>query len=365
MRCYCATIRSGRLQEFQVSGSRSFNAPQEVRESTVRVALHESVARLADARANRGPVLVWGDYMVDRYVEGECERISPEAPVPVVRATREWSTLGGAGNVAGNLRGMGIDAIPVGIVGEDGAGDELTSLLEEAGCSTGGILAGQRRTTVKTRVIARQQQVVRIDREECDALNNQQVERLRLALLALLSSSELCVISDYGKGACPPCLVKELISKAKERKIPVLVDPGRDISIYEGATCIKPNLKEAESILACELSEQAHLAAAGVKLRRALNVDHLLVTQGPGGMTLVSSSGVHRIRASARQVFDVSGAGDTVIATLAASVVAGLDYGSGAMLANMAAGIAVGRVGTCVVTLDDLIAGVSHYEGTE
>ncbi|MGZ4675934.1 MAG: PfkB family carbohydrate kinase [Acidimicrobiia bacterium] len=310
-------------------------------------------------------MLVVGDVMLDRYLIGDVARISPEAPVPVVRLSREAVSVGGAGNVALNLAGLGVHADCAGWTGDDDAGARLRELLGLAGVRVQGIevLRG-RPTTTKTRVLSGQQQLVRIDDEESAprpladrrAWDDHIVEMLDGGYDALL-------LSDYAKGVLSDDLCRRLIKRGRERGIPVLVDPkGLDYGKYRGATTITPNETELAATTQVSASDPFELIESAVRLRQLLDLDFVTLTRGDAGISLVQDSGVRHVPARAREVFDVSGAGDTAIATLAAGVAAGLDPHDAAVLANLAAGIIVGKTGTVPIRSDQLLHALGPAE---
>ncbi|MBL7008511.1 MAG: D-glycero-beta-D-manno-heptose-7-phosphate kinase [Planctomycetes bacterium] len=301
-------------------------------------------------------VAVVGDFMLDHYVWGDAERVSPEAPVPVVHARREEHRLGGAGNVVANLAGMSARVSCFGALGQDASGDRMVADLEACGAATSGLIrSAQRPTTQKIRVMARNQQMLRVDREEPVALAAAEVE----ALLAALRRAEwqAVVVSDYGKGVVGPEVLAGVIAEAQRRGVPSLVDPKqRDFSAYRGATAITPNRAEAELALGAAMPDLESLAAGGERLRQQAGVEILLVTLSGEGMFLLrhGEEPLH-LPTAARQVYDVTGAGDTVIAMLAVAVAAGLGWEVAVKLANAAAGLAVARVGTAAVGLQELL----------
>jgi D-beta-D-heptose 7-phosphate kinase/D-beta-D-heptose 1-phosphate adenosyltransferase len=322
----------------------------------------EVVARFPSRR-----VLVVGDIMLDEYVFGTVGRISPEAPVPVVAVTREMKVPGGAANVALNLCGLRAGVEMAGLLGDDAAGRFVARTLKgkRIGVSSA-IVDPDRRTPVKTRVIAHSQQVVRVDREHksppsratCDAL-------LRKALTALADVDGV-VFSDYGKGALTAELVGEVIAAATRKGIFVAVDPKRsDLSFYRGCTVITPNKGEAQAALGGrELVTDLDVWEAGKDLLRAGRSKAILITRGEEGMTLVERgrNACFHVPAFARQVFDVTGAGDTVIGTLAACLAAGSSMREAAVLANLAASVVVGEVGTAPITAEKLLLAAGMRE---
>ena len=313
-------------------------------------------------------ILVLGDFMLDEYIWGRVERVSPEAPVAVVDVTRETRTLGGAGNVANNLAALGAQVEVLALTGEDNPAALLKEELDRLGISPQGLFADpQRRTTRKTRVFANQQQVVRIDRETRvpapPAFEDWALSRLE----ALLPSLNALILSDYGKGTLKPALLQEAIRRARRHNLPVVVDPkGADYSPYAGATVITPNQKEMEQVAGRGLATWEELVDQGIKLRERLELEALLITQGPEGMTLIREDGPLRIPArTPREVFDVSGAGDTVVAVLALGLAQWGDPALAAGLANLAAGVVVTKKGTAPILRTEMereLKGHVHLE---
>jgi len=297
-------------------------------------------------------VLVLGDFMLDEYIWGQVERISPEAPVAVVDVERETRTLGGAGNVANNLVALGARVEVCALVGEDNPAALVREELGRLGIDPQGLFADpQRRTTRKTRVFANQQQVVRIDRETRMPGPDRFVDWALGYLDARLPAVNALILSDYGKGTLTPHLLQEAIRRARLQNLPVVVDPkGGDYSFYAGATVITPNLKEMEQVTGQNLSSREELVQRGRELREGLSLEALLITQGAQGMTLIREDGVLRIPArTPREVFDVSGAGDTVVAVLALALAQWRDAAVAAALANVAAGVVVTKKGTAPI----------------
>ena len=295
-------------------------------------------------------VLVVGDVMLDRYWHGAVDRISPEAPVPVVKVTREEERMGGAANVAFNVATLGARASFVGVVGEDEPGRRLEQLLQSSGIEAHLKRDRGLMTTVKLRVIGRQQQLLRLDFEnepdhETLAQQNETVETLVLDHSAV-------VFSDYGKGGLAH--IPTMISAARAAGRPVLIDPkGSDYARYAGATVITPNRAEMQLVVGAWRTA-AELESKAQALRRELRLSAVLVTLGEGGMSLFDETGHLHVDAQAREVFDVTGAGDTVIATLASLVGAGVPLREAVPLANRAGGIVVGKFGTASLTFDEL-----------
>lgn len=310
-------------------------------------------------------MLVVGDLMLDRYLIGDVVRISPEAPVPVVRLGRESVSVGGAGNVALNLAGLGVHADVAGWTGDDEPGARLRELLGLAGVRVQGVdVIRGRPTTTKTRVLSGQQQLVRIDDE--DASPRSTVERRSWddRVVALLEDGyDALVISDYAKGVLADDLCRRLVKQARHRGIPVLVDPkGLDYGKYHGATTVTPNETELAATTQVSAASAYELTEAAARLRSLLDLDFVTLTRGEAGISLVEATGTRHVPARAREVFDVSGAGDTAIATLAAGIAVGLDPHDAAVLANLAAGIIVGKTGTVPIRQDELLAALGPAE---
>ncbi len=323
-----------------------------------------AAAREALDALDRRPVrvVVVGDAVLDRFLYGAVDRISPEAPVPVVDVEREVFRLGGAANVVHNLRALGADAGLVGVVGDDAEAGWLRARLGELGVDPDGlVVATDRPTAVKTRVIAQHQQVVRFDRERRGPLGPGSARRLAAVLGAALAAADAVIVSDYGKGVVDAALMDGLVPACRGRKVFVAVDPKpSNRSCYRGADLITPNARETEAMAGAPVGTDQEAVAAGEALRDALSVGSVLVTRGERGMTLVAGEGpaVH-IPARARDVYDVTGAGDTTIAVLTAARAAGASLAAAACLANLAAGIVVGKLGTAVTTRDELAAAVA------
>ena len=302
-------------------------------------------SRVAGAR-----VLVAGDVMLDRYWFGDVERISPEAPVPVVRITRSEERPGGAANVARNAAALGAPVTLLSDTGADEAGTALAKLLAAENVQTSFHRDPALPTTVKLRVIARQQQLLRIDFETAPS---HEVLATKLADYdRLLANCDVVVLSDYGKGGLAH--ISTMIDRARAAGKPVLVDPkGEDWARYRGATIITPNRSEFRQV-AGRWSDDDDMTQRAQALRSRLDLEALLVTRSEEGMSLYTAGGARHIAAQAREVFDVSGAGDTVIATMAVLMAAGADPLTAGMIANQAAGVVVGKLGTAVVTPDEL-----------
>ena len=306
--------------------------------------------------------LVIGDLMLDEYLWGKAERISPEAPVQVVDVIREELRLGGAGNVVHNLAALGVQVSVCSVVGDDQNGRELLGQLCHYHIDTQAIFQdANRRTSRKTRVVAAHQQIVRIDRESREPLPDDVEQQLCLWITSHTREFAVIVLSDYNKGVLTPAVIASAISAATHAGIPVLVDPkGKDFTRYGGATLLTPNRKEAEAASGISITDTESLGRAAAVIMDATGLQYLLITRSEEGMSLFSQAGdIVHIPTVAREVFDVSGAGDTVLATLAVGIASGFGMAESARLANVAAGIAVGKLGTSVVTPQELINAVS------
>ncbi|MBG6505150.1 bifunctional D-glycero-beta-D-manno-heptose-7-phosphate kinase/D-glycero-beta-D-manno-heptose 1-phosphate adenylyltransferase HldE [Pseudomonas aeruginosa] len=317
--------------------------------------------KLSMPRFDQAPVLVVGDVMLDRYWHGATSRISPEAPVPVVRVEQHEDRPGGAANVALNIAALGAQALLVGVTGRDEAADSLANSLKAAGVAARVQRLDSPPTIVKLRVMSRHQQLLRVDFEEPFRTD---AAALAVDVESLLAKVKVLVLSDYGKGALQNHQV--LIQAARARNIPVLADPkGKDFAIYRGASLITPNLSEFEPI-GGRCADEADLGAKGQALMSELDLGALLVTRGEHGMTLLrhGQPALH-LPARAREVFDVPGAGDTVISTLAAALAAGEELPSAVGLANLAAGIVVGKLGTAAISAPELRRAVQREQGSE
>lgn len=310
---------------------------------------------------SRVGVLVAGDVMLDEYWFGPTSRISPEAPVPVVRVTGSEARAGGAANVAANLASLGARTSLTGIVGRDSNAKTLAVLMRKQDIAVDFVESAHRPTITKLRVLSRNQQLIRLDTE--DAFTAADAGPLSGAVERLLPSVSICILSDYAKGTL--CQVSALIGICQRREVPVLVDPkGTGFARYRGATVLTPNLAEFEAVVGPVHSE-AEIAERGQALRESLDIQALVVTLGERGMAVITAEGESVfLPARARQVFDVTGAGDTVIATLAAGLGAGLSLRDAAALANLAAGLVVGRIGVASVTPSELrLALHEHGQG--
>lgn len=300
-------------------------------------------------------IVVVGDAMLDVYLDGDVERISPEAPVPVVKVRRRRYALGGAANVAQNVAATGAQVSLVAAAGRDPAGQRLRAMLQEIGADPSTVIATRRPTTCKTRVVARAQQILRFDEEDDGDLPGRDVQRLLDTLLPLVASADALVLEDYNKGVLMPAVITAAIEVAVRRGIPSVVDPKfRNFFAYRGATVFKPNRRELESALGATVNLEDAGALPATFAR--LGVEHLLLTLGERGMALVAAGGaVRQIPAAAREVYDVVGAGDTVTAWLATALAAGASVFEAAVVANYAAGVEVGKLGAATVDPEEVL----------
>lgn len=314
----------------------------------------------------RAHILVVGDIMLDRYIWGHVKRISPEAPVPVVQSQRTTETLGGAGNVASNLASLNCHVTVVGVCGADSAGQALRALVSSKGAVDGLVVDSDRPTTTKTRIMAHKQQILRLDEERAAPLDHKLLDEIRNAMVDHLDGCGAVILSDYGKGVfAGKAFAQELIRTCRSSGVPVVVDPkGIDWSRYEGATGITPNTAELEAVAGEELeSDESRLVDAAGSIRKRCHLDWLLVTRGAHGMCMIEANQEPLlIPAQAREVYDVSGAGDTVIATLAAALAVGTPLAEAARIANQAAGVVVGKLGTQPILASELITALA-YDG--
>lgn len=313
---------------------------------------NENGASLAASldRLARSRIAVVGDVMLDRYAYGDVDRISPEGPIPVFRRRETVAMLGGAGNVVRNVVALGGRAVLVGAVGVDAEARELRAMVRKEGRIAARLVADRaHRTTVKTRFVAGQQQLLRSDEESDGPLAPKLARAIASAARAALVHADAVVISDYGKGVIAPEVAASVITVARHRGVPVIVDPkGSDWSHYRGATLVTPNRRELEEAFGRPVSGDRAIAAAARALIKRHRLGAVLVTRSAEGMTAVTAHEVHHLPAEAREVFDVSGAGDTVVAAVAAGLAANLSLSDAARIANAAAGIVVGKLGTAV-----------------
>ncbi|MBI3950024.1 MAG: D-glycero-beta-D-manno-heptose-7-phosphate kinase [Acidobacteria bacterium] len=313
-------------------------------------------------RFPRQRLLVIGDIMLDQFIWGTASRISPEAPVPVVRIERETVHLGGAGNVVHNLVSLGAQARPFGIIGGDEAGERLVKAMHNLGVDTSGLLKdASRPTTLKTRIIAHNQQVVRADRESRQPVSQELTDRLAALVANGLSQSDGLIVSDYDKGGITPPLLQQILPLARQAGKPIFIDPKiRNFKYYSPVTMLKPNQRETENVTQIEITNEETLVEAGRAILRLLRCEHLLITRGEAGMTLFSGTDqIAHIPAATREVYDVTGAGDTAMATLGLAFASGATALEAAILANYAASVAIAKVGTATVSQEELLKAIA------
>lgn len=308
-------------------------------------------------------ILVIGDIILDHYIWGTVDRISPEAPVPVVHVSREDFMLGGAANVAHNIVALGGGASVIGIHGTDVPGEALLFRLQESGVDCSGLFTSNRPTTVKTRVIAHSQQVVRFDREDSAYVDG----KIRTAVVkqvhSVVSGYDAIIISDYKKGMISPELIRRILKNQKAKKKFIAVDPKiGHFGYYRGVSLITPNIKEASNGSGIEITDDRSLRAAGKTLMKKVGCKAVLITRGEHGMTLFEKNGITPIPTVERKVYDVTGAGDTVIAAFTLAFASGASMKEAAVIANHAAGIVVGEVGTAVATQGELFKSFKSEE---
>lgn len=316
--------------------------------------------KLKNIISNFGNVraLVIGDLILDEFLWGDVSRISPEAPVPVVWVRRESFMPGGASNVANNLSSLGAKTFLTGVIGDDERGAILKSELEQKCIDTAGVIADESRpTTLKTRVVAHHQQVVRIDKERVDALSDAMISRIAAYTKSMINKIDAIIIEDYGKGVITPKLLKRIVPLAKKYKKIISVDPKEEhLKYYQGITLITPNNHEASKAVGFQIKDDATLRKAGEEMLKKFKCRIALITLGENGMAVFQKGEkMKQIPTVAQEVFDVSGAGDTVIACYTLALAAGADPVQAAYISNCAAGIVVGKVGIAVVNPEELI----------
>lgn len=324
---------------------------------TAKDKLFQTELGIIDRLAGRR-IAVIGDSMVDRFLWGRVDRISPEAPVPVVRIEKETVKLGGAANVAANIQALGAEAVLFGICGPDEAGRQLRELLTDRGIDDCGLVdCPDRPTTIKTRIIAHSQQVVRADREEDTPATGSEVDQLA-ERMSRAGDLDGIVFSDYGKGVLTDAALQLFIAAGQRAGVPMVVDPKKgDFSQYRGVTSLTPNQKEAEQACALPIVDESSLREAGRRLLARTEAEAVLITRGENGMALFRGDGSDgHLDTQATTVYDVTGAGDTVIAVYTAALAAGAEFFAAAQLANHAAGLAVRELGTAAITADQLRA---------
>lgn len=301
--------------------------------------------------------LVVGDIMLDEYIWGDVSRISPEAPVPVVAVKEETKMLGGAANVVNNICSLGGKSILCGVIGDDETGGEIIKRLQSMGQTADGIVSEKgRQTSIKTRVVAQNQQVVRFDKESRKGIDPDSVKRILGFIQEMMSSLDAVIVADYGKGVISWDLMNGIRKLLKKSNIKLLVDPKTEnFRYYESVDLMTPNHHEAGAFCRMEIVDEDTLIQAGKQIIRELSCRSVIITQGKDGMTLFENGGeISHIPTVARHVFDVSGAGDTVISTLCLGLASGMDMKSAAVISNFAAGIVVGEVGTSTVSSEEL-----------
>ena len=320
----------------------------------------QSVIALIQGGWSHARVLVAGDVMLDKYVWGQATRISPEAPVPVLHVEHRTETPGGAANVAMNLAGLAVHAMVAGFCGDDEDGRQVERLLQQAGVECRLVKTATAPTISKTRVMSGHQQLLRLDLETKIETCDTDHAKLLSAMCQLARQADTIILSDYGKGTLTPFLCQELIRAGRDRGIPIVVDPkGRDFRRYQGATTICPNLQELALALNESQDDFPALFALAQSRVASWGVDYLTVTMGERGIAVIRPDSIVHAPARARQVFDVSGAGDTVVATLAAGRACGMPVETAVELANLAAGVVVGKVGTVAIQRQELLVELS------
>ncbi len=303
-------------------------------------------------------ILVMGDIMLDRYIWGTVNRISPEAPVPIVKVNRETVLLGGAGNVVSNVVALHGKASCFGIIGLDRAGEEVLTRLKELGVNTDGIIVDSKRcTTVKTRLIAHNQQVVRVDREVDQLISKGTEKKIMDKIKGQMKKASCLIISDYDKGVITKSILRTILPVARKMNIPVAIDPKlTHFSHYQPSTIITPNLSEASKATAIEFKNDKDVLRAGKKILNQNKCEGVLITMGERGMLLFQKNKKpQRIPAVSREVYDVTGAGDTVITTIALALASGASLEESSILANHAGGIVVGKLGTATLSPSDIL----------
>lgn len=302
-------------------------------------------------------IMVVGDLMIDEYIIGQVSRISPEAPVPVIEVSEESHRLGGAANVALNIASLGLEAIMVGVIGDDLAGEKLIHRFEKRNVKADGVVKiNNRPTTVKTRIIGDSQHIARVDKELSTYLNPDEEKILGRKVLEIIGSVDAIILEDYNKGVLTENLISLIINKANENDKIITVDPKfKNFLNYQNVTLFKPNIKETEEALAIKVSNDEDLSNAGKSLIQKLQAKAVLITRGAQGMSLFESDGTEtHVESKVHEVADVSGAGDTVISTLTAALTSGSTYKEAATLANYAAGIVCEYVGIVPVKKEQL-----------
>jgi D-glycero-beta-D-manno-heptose-7-phosphate kinase len=318
----------------------------------------ERISQILNAFTDK-QLMVVGDIMIDEYLTGKVTRLSPEAPVPIIEIKDEITRFGGAANVALNVKELGCKTILVGVVGEDRHAEIFNTLMQEHHIFSQVIVSKSRPTTVKTRIIGDNQHIARVDREQIKYLTDDELQAAKSKIQGSLETNKVdaVILEDYNKGVLSKDLIHFIVSACKEKSIPVFVDPKfENFMEYSDVTIFKPNVKEAQQALARNFNNEKDVEQAGFQLLQELNCASVLLTRGPKGLSLFEKDNVVHIATQAREVADVSGAGDTVISTLAAAYVAGASTREAAILANIAAGIVVEEIGIVPVTKEKLLS---------
>lgn len=312
-------------------------------------------------RASHPRILVIGDLMIDHYLWGGCERISPEAPVQVVDISRETTVLGGAGNVINNLVALGSNVCVAGVIGNDESGEELRAMLEELGVSCEGlIIQNDRKTSKKSRIVASNQQILRYDRESKESISDESTQAVITYASRVMNECDVVILSDYGKGVITDSLAQGIIQSARKLGKKVLVDPkGKDYTKYRGAYLLTPNKKEASEATGITINDESSLRAALLQLKDTCDLECSMITLSEDGIAIDDGS-MRRFPTVAREVFDVTGAGDTVIASLSFALSCGMSIDESAKFSNRAAAVVVGKIGSATVTLEE----IEEYEAT-
>ena len=318
---------------------------------------HKILKNFVENEIDKCKILVVGDAMLDKYYFGEVTRISPEAPVPINRVLKITETLGGAANVAHNLSLLGCKTSIAARIGSDIHGETFTKKLSELGIDFSAVIKTSQPTTTKIRIISGHQQMMRLDFEDVSEIFGEDEEKFLSNIFSRLENFDAVIISDYGKGICTEKVCSEIISETRRRKKFVVIDPkGNNWKKYSGANFITPNLKELNEVLPKKISNQdSEVESVAEKVISEFNLQGLVVTRSAAGLTLIDGKNISHIKAKAQEVFDVSGAGDTVISVFALALSVGLDSAQAAELANLAAGIVVAKVGTYAVNRAELL----------
>ena len=308
---------------------------------------------------NQGNILLVGDIMLDEYVRGDVSRISPEGPIPVLKVLNQDNVLGGAGNVLANLKAIGANATFIGVIGDDSAGQTISEKIRDCGSDTNALIIDKARpTTVKTRFMAQNQQLLRVDNEDGSTISAQIESQILKSAQSHISNANIMVLSDYGKGVLTPSLIRALIKMAQDKNIPVMVDPkGTDYSVYSGATLLTPNKKElSEATNHMPVKTNADVVTAARYLIKEFDIKNVMATRSDDGISVIPHQGdASHYRTKSIAVYDVSGAGDTVVAVTAACLAAGGSFDDAAQISNAAGAIVVAKVGTATLTQKEIL----------